>query len=892
MSLWSRIANVFRGEQLGREIEEELESHIEEAVGQGLDPVEAGRAFGSRLRYGEESRDTRLVAWLDSLRADAVLASRQIAKNKMTSAAAILSLALGIGACTSAFRLIDALLLRPLPVTGSDRLYEVYREEIGWDGKAGTFDGWAYPAFRQMRDAVKDQAELVAISYAERTDLTYRSDQEMEKAHIQYVSGWMFSCFGLQPALGRLFTESDDNEPGAHPYAVLSHDYWTRRFNRDPAVIGRSVRLGNALYEIVGVSEESFTGTEPGTIVDIFMPTMMNRSVARSDSTWHRTLAVLKPRVAVEPLRQRLDAISIAFERDRAKGFTNLSKQAIENYLHQRVVLGAAPSGASDMQGANRDSLAALAVLVGLVLLIACANVTNLMAAQSAARAREMALRVSIGAGRRRLVQMVLVESALIAFLAAAAGALFAWWAAPFVVGMINPPDNPARLILPADWRVLGFGLALTIGVTLLFGLMPALRASSVRPTTGLKGGEDPHSRRRLMNALIGVQAAFCFLILFVAGLFVATFQRLSNEPTGFSAERLLTLDTVTQNPQPAVAWDQLAEHLRNVPGVERVAIAGWPLLSGTGWNDAVSFNGGAPSEDLTYFLSVSPGWAEVMKIPFIHGRDFRWNDTYPGAAIVNETFIKRYFNGENPVGRSFEQAEDEGGRIPFQIVGVVRDARYRGLREPVPPIAYVPFDAVDTKGAGKAAEVLQLAAIKRATFIVRTASSNPLALAPVLRRQVAQAEPGFRVSNIRTQQEINDALTIRERLLAMLAFFFGAVALLLGGVGLYGVLDYSVLQRRREIGIRIAIGARASGIVRLVTMDAFSMVLVGALTGLALDMVSVRYIGSLLYQVKAGDPAMVVFPSVIIVLVALLAALPAAIHAVRIDPVTTLRSE
>ncbi|MGA7414589.1 MAG: ABC transporter permease, partial [Bryobacteraceae bacterium] len=369
MSLWSRIANAFRGERLSREIDEELESHIEEAVGQGLDPVEARRAFGSVLRHCEETRDTKLVAWLDSLRADAVFAGRQIAKNKMTSAAAILSLAIGIGACTSAFRLIDALLLRPLPITGADRLYEVYREEIGWDGKPGTFDGWAYPAFRRMRAAVKDQAELIAISYAERTDLTYRSDQEMEKAHIQYVSGWIFSSFGLQPALGRLFTESDDNQPGGHPYAVLSHDYWTRRFDRDRAVIGRTLRLGDTLYEIVGVSEESFTGTEPGTIVDIFIPATMNRSVTRSDSTWHRTLAVLKPPVAVEPLRQRLDAISIAFERDRAKGFTNLSKQAIENYLHQRVVLGAAPSGASDMQGTNRDSLAALAVLVGLVLL-------------------------------------------------------------------------------------------------------------------------------------------------------------------------------------------------------------------------------------------------------------------------------------------------------------------------------------------------------------------------------------------------------------------------------------------------------------------------------------------------------------------------------------------
>ena len=327
----------------------------------------------------------------------------------------------------------------------------------------------------------------------------------------------------------------DDLKPGAHPYAVLSYDYWTRRFGRDPKVVGRTFRMGNDLYEIVGVAPEPFTGTEPGTVTDIFLPTMMHPAVERSDWTWHRTLARLKPGVAVESVRQKLDAISRAFERERAKGFTGMSKQSIDNLLNQTVFLEPAAAGVSDLQNDYRRSLVALGVLVALVLLIACANVANLMTAQAAARAREMALRVSIGAGRWRLVQLVLVESAWLAFLAAAIGAFFAWWSAPFVVSRINPPDNPARLFLPADWRVLGFGLALTVGVTLLFGLAPALRASAVKPASALKGGEDPHSRRRLMHALIAVQVAFCFLVLFVAGLFVATFDRLSNRPTGFS---------------------------------------------------------------------------------------------------------------------------------------------------------------------------------------------------------------------------------------------------------------------------------------------------------------------------------------------------------------------
>jgi putative ABC transport system permease protein len=884
MSLWSRIANVFRGDGPSREIDEELESHIAEAIEQGRDPAAARRAFGSPLRLREESRDLRMIAWLDSLRADAVFGWRQLTKRKVTSVAAILSLALGIGACTSAFRLIDALLLRPLPITDPQRLYDLSRQEIGWDGKPGTFDGWAYPAFRQMRAAVKDKAELIAISYADRTDLTYRSDLEMEKAYVQYVSGWMFGSFGLRPSLGRLFTENDDLEPGAHPYAVVSHDYWTRRFGQDPRIVGRTFRMGGRVYEIVGVAEGPFTGTEPGTMIDIFLPAMMNPAVSRSDSTWHRTLALLKPGVAAEPIRKKLNAISLAFERERAKGFTNMSKQSIENYLHQTVMLEPASSGVSDMQESNRRSLAALGVLVGLVLLIACANVANLMTAQAAARAREMALRVSIGAGRWRLVQLVLVESVMLALLAAAIGGIFAGWWAPFVVSIINPPDNPARLFLPADWRVLGFGLGLTIGVTILFGLTPALRSSRVQPVSALKGGEDPHSRRRVMHALIALQVAFCFLVLFVAGLFASTFQRLAHQSVGFSAERLLTLETVTPRAQPPAFWDQVAQHLRTAPGVEMVALAGWPLLSGQGWNDSVSMNGGPPSDDLVYFLNVSPGWVDAMKIPWIGGRDFRASDTYPGVAIVNETFAKRYFPGDNPIGRTFDQTEDEGAHIRLQIVGLVRDARYRGMREPIPPVAYVPFQAIDNQGAGRP--------IRRGTFIVRTSSSNPLALAASLRQEVARARPGFRVSNIRTQMEINQSLTVRERLLAMLAVFFAAVALVLAGVGLYGVLDYSVLQRRREIGIRLAIGAQPADIARRVTGEVFAMVLIGAAAGLGLGIVSVRYIEALLYQVKPTELGVLALPAVTILAAAFLAALPAVIRAVRIDPVAMLRAE
>ncbi|HET9179960.1 MAG TPA: ABC transporter permease [Terriglobia bacterium] len=884
MSLWSKIANVFRGDRLNREIDEEFQSHIEEAIEHGCDPAEARRAFGPALRLREECRDASLMVWLDSLRPDAIFGWRQIRKNKVFSAAAILSLALGIGACAGAFRLVDALLLRPMPVAHPAELYALARHGIGWDGKPETFDGWAYPDFRLMRAAVKNQANLIAISYIERVDLTYGSDREMEKANRQFVSGWMFGSFGLRPALGRLFTTSDDLKLGADPYAVLSYDYWTRRFGQDPKVIGRTFRMGNQLYQMIGVGPKHFTGTEPGTMTDIFIPTMMNPRVARSDSTWIRVLARVKPGVAHEPLRAKLESVSRTFEAERAKAFTGVSKEQIKNFLNQRVLLEPAAAGVSDLQGEYRLPLAALGVLVVLVLLIACANVANLMTAQAASRAREMALRVSIGAGRRRLVQMVLGQSAWIALFAAAIGGAFAWWSAPLVISMINPPDNPVRLVLPADWRVLGFGLALTIGVTLLFGLAPALRASGIKPVSALKGGDNPHSRRRLMRGLVAVQTAFCFLALFLAGLFVSTFERLSHEPVGFSAQRILTLETVAASPQSPEYWGQVAEHLREVPGVERVAIADRALLGNDSWNNYVSVNGAPSNGVLAYLLSASPGWMETMKIPLLAGRDFLPSDTYPGAAIVNESFAKAFFNGKNPVGKSFEVLLDQGPSYRCVIVGLVRDARYRSLREPVLPQAYLPFRALDAQGA--------LQPRGTAIFIIRTASPNPLALASTLRREVSRFRPEFRVSNVRTQTEIDRSHTVRERVLARLAMFFAIVALLLAGLGLYGVLNYSVLQRRREIGIRMALGAPAASIARHVTTDVFSMLLAGTLGGLALGMAAVRYVESLFYQVKPTDPAMLALPSLIILAAALLAALPPVVRAITIDPATVLHSE
>lgn len=873
MSLWSRFYNALRTRRLDREIDEELESHFAEALERGRDPQEARRAFGSRLHIGEQSREIRVLPWLDSLRADTVFGWRQLRKHKVASAAAILSLGLAIGACTSAFRLLDALLLRPMPIAQPERLHAMFT--LGYDpgGHLRLGESNEYPQFATMRAAVRHDAELIATSYGERIELTYGSEQEIEKAHRQFVSGWMFDAFGLKPALGRLFTESDDDKPRAHPYAVLSYDYWTRRFGRDPRVLGRRFRMDNDLYQIVGVASRGFTGTEPGTMTDIFLPTMMYAGVTHDDWGWVRTFVRMRPGASIEAVRDRLQAVFNAVQGERAKGFTGWPKMRLEKFLHQKVLVLPASGGLSYMRQEYSRPLKVLGVLVGLVLLIACANLANLLTGQAAARAREMALRVSIGAGRARLTQLVLLESALLAVLASAMGALFAWWSAPYVVNRINPADDPARLLLPADWRVLGFGMALTIAVTFLFGLFPALRSSATQPVSALKGGDDPHARRKLMHGMIALQVAFCCVVLFVAGLLVASFGRLVNQPTGFSSERLLAVDVETQPRQAPVFWNQVAEHVGLLPGVERVAIAGWPLLSGTGSNGFISINGTPVGDRLAYFLDVSPGWLETMKIPLVDGRDFRPDDVYPGVAIVNEAFAKEYFGGADPVGRWFGR-----GTVPLQVVGLVADARYRNMREPITPTAYIPF------------RLSRNQPIAHATLLVRTVSDNPLVLAGMLRREVPRARPEFRVSNIRTQAEINRSQTVRERLLATLALFFAVVALLLAAIGLYGVLDYSVLQRRREIGIRIAIGAPYCRLAGIVVSDIFAMVACGAVLGSGLGLVSARYLDALLYGVKSTEPGLLLGAALTMMLTAAAAAIGPVVRAVRTDPAAVLK--
>jgi putative ABC transport system permease protein len=877
------------------ELAEELESHLRMAVadrvarGESSDEARksALREFGNVPLIADVTRELWGGIWMDSLLADVSFGWRQLWKRKVTTLAAAVSLALGIGSCMAAFRLVDALFLRPMPaVQDPSSLYAVTYTRQATLYLPASSDTNSYPLFEHERDLVKGEVELAAASTMSHIDVTYGSDAQTEKAYRQWVSGELFTLLGLKPALGRLLTVDDDRVIRGSPYAVISYDYWQGRFGGDSKVIGRTFRMRDNLYEIVGVGPKGFTGSEPGTMTDIFVPTKMEPSLLNQNNFPMRVFVRVRPGVQVKALADKLNAAYQQWENERLK---STPKYLLSLLTPATLSLKSAGTGASDMQSEYGSALTVLDVMVALVLLIACANVANLMAGQAAARTREMALRMSLGSGRARLVRLVMVESAMLGLLASALGLGFAGWATPYIVSRINPPDAPARLVLGADWMVAGFTVLLTLGVTALFGMLPALRASGVRPVSALKGGEEPRSKAAWMQSMIAAQVAFCSVVLFLAGLFAVTEAKLARRPMGFRAERLLLLDTVSRAEEPAVKWDQMTAALRNVPGVQSTALEDWPLMSGAQHNEQISVHGEVPSQTLAFFLAVSPGWLDTMRIPLMEGRDFRDSDATPSVAMVNETFAKTFFGGRSPVGQAFDVSSWRGPKMHYEIVGLVKDVMYRNVREQISPQVYVPVHHVAT-AAGAAVGALQ--PMRDEVFAVRTASDDVAHMAEVLRRAVTQTDPEFRVSTMTPQTELIADQTIRERLVATLAGFFAGAALLLAAVGLYGVLHYSVVQREREIGIRIALGAAAANIARIVSARAMAMVVVGAAVGLIAGAASVRFVSSLLYGVKGTDVSMMVLPVIVLLAAAACAAVPAVLRAVRIDPAIMLRAQ
>jgi putative ABC transport system permease protein len=868
-----RLFGALRQGRSDADLQEELRLHMELAAEDAQRRGEPART--SRLHSGGAAqamdvlRDQRGWPWLQSVFADVVFAWRQLNKHRTATAAAVLSLGLAVGATTAAFRLLDAVFWRALPITQPERFFALGWNSMTSQGEPDYRDDFDYPTFRRYRDTVGTRAEVMVVGSSSRQDVVI--DSEVERASRQYVSGNVFSTFGLRPEVGRLILPSDDMEPRGRDVAVISYDRW-----------------GRSTMEIVGVAPPGFTGTEPGRLTDFFAPATLNEQSLNSPGySWFRIWVRPNDGTSAEQLRQLVQAQVTRDRQDAVKALpANASGPRIEAFLSEQILLTPAAAGVSGLQRTFRRPMFILAALVALVLLIACANVANLLMAQAASRTNEMALRVSIGAGRGRLIQLVLVESALLALCASIAGAVFAWWAAPFVVSLLAFQE-PVQLVLNANWRVLGFGVALTAVVTMLFGLAPALRASSVRPFGALKVREDRQGHRRLVRSLIGVQMAFCLFVLFTAGLFAATLKNLSARSLGFEPDNLAVLEiNLTGEKQPAQVWAEVGERIRATPGVENAAFAMWVPLSENRWRAPVSTDGHPADDNAPFFLGVSPAYFSTMRIGLVAGRDFRVDDSaralepvagtrsLPVVGIVNEAFAREYFESRSPIGRQVLVRQGRDVDVPMEIIGLVRDAAYYDVREPMRPTVFVPNDARS-----------------QAAMVVRT-TGDPVALGPTLRRSVTQTRPDFRVTNLATQRAFVQRQILRERLLATLSLFFAAVALFLAGVGLYGVLNYAVIQRRREIGVRMALGARAAHVVRSVIVEMMTPVGVGTLLGLGAGLAFGGLIERILFEVKATDPLAVAVPLLTLALSAALAALPPAMRAVRIDPAQTLRSE
>ena len=900
MSWLSRVTNVFRSARVADDLDDEQRFHLESTAArlerEGLSPeaarLEARRRFGNAAALSERSRDVKLLPWLDALLRDTAFGVRMLRKDAVASVAAIVSLGLAMGACAAAFMLVDALILRPLPVPEPERLIYLAMPPDPPTAKDGTprreGNSFSYPLYERLRDAVAGRADLMVVSYQRPNPVRFAdAPDQRERVRVQFVSGQIFDRLGVVPSAGRVLKADDDRVGAARKVAVLSHAFWQRRFGGDPAVLGRVFTFErDKQYEIVGVAREGFTGVEPGLLTDIWVPATTYNDEALAAATgsgwqWLRIWGQLSPGVRADEVVERLRPVFRRFREERvARRPADTPRDENTRYVNQPLVARSAATGPSSLRVDFERPLLILAAVVGLVLLLACSNVANLLLGRAVAREREMALRMSIGAGRGRLVQQLLIESALLAAAAAVLAILFASFCAPLVVRLLTPHDETAFLDLQVNVRVAGFLLVLAAATTAIFGLLPAVRASAISPIEALKATSRQQVRARVLQPLLTAQVAFSLAVLSIAGLMLFSFGRLSSVSPGFRSAGIVLADVEAEDEvEPQVGRRAVLEALARVRAMSEVSSASassWALLRGFGWQQGIRLQGRSLDGRAVNFLEVTPGFFETMGMTLRAGRDFVASDLQPeepASVVVNETLAREYYPGASALGGRFERA-NPGTNIPHEIVGVVSDAKYESLREDAPPTVYVPL-------RGRTGATLQ----------IRT--NQPLAIvASRLRTELSRMSPALLLEDVTLQSTIVTNTLLRERLLALLSGFFGAVSLVLAAVGLYGVLTYSVVQRTREIGIRRALGAGRRAAVGRVLRDVVTYGALGLVLGTLLGGYCARFVRGLLFGVEPFEPLTLVAPVVVLLLVGALAATVPARRAASVDPMVALREE
>ena len=884
MTWWRRLMHRARLEdQLDAELRDHFERLVVEFQQRGASVNDARRL--ARLEFGgidqvkEACRDVRGTRWIDETAQDIRHAARGFLKTPGFTAVAVLTLALGIGANLAIFNVVDALLLRPLPVPNAQRLVTITR----WI-ENNSSESFSYPQIRALADRPDLFASLCGMGGA--TLFTGPPDA-LEPLGAAFVTGKYYESLGLAPFMGRLLSAGDD-QPGAAPVVVITHSYWLRRFAGDASIVGRTMLLEGQQVPIVGVTPPGFEGAIIGHRADVTAAVHAQAKLqpeddggTSADQRWLLVLAVPAPTLTRDQLQARLD---VAWRQLlEATTPTRLSADARRRALSMTVSVSNGANGTSRLRGPMRMPLMVAYALVTLVLLIACVNVANLLLARGAARAREIALRLALGAGRSRILRQLLVESAMLAAAGSAVGVWIAWFGSDAIADVIvarsaGPDASEAALAVAPNARVFGVTALIAAATTLIFGIVPAWRASVTAPGVAANGGRVAESHGRLASALIVAQVSLSLILVIGAGLFTRTLHNLRTVDRGFIPGSVLLASfdprrAGLSSPELQAFNQSVLRTVETLPGVGAASLAAITPLQGGGMSTPMTVNGVSTGLEEVYFNIIGPRFFEIVGTPLLAGRDLTDADdaSAPAVALVNETFVRKHVIGD-PLG---QRVLISPGHREMQIAGVVKDAVYETLRAAPPATVYASY--LQTRGRPMTLVIDARSPLTDVAATVRAAIQPKVPATPMRMRSFAA--------------QIESSL-FQARLMRSLTAIFSALALLLAAVGLYGLMSYMVATRTREIGVRLALGARPARVLRMVLGNALRMVVIGIIAGLPLAMLAARLIASMVFGLTPTDAVTIAAAVAVLILVgAASAALPAR-RAATLNPVTAIRVE
>jgi predicted permease len=827
---------------------------------------------------------------------DLRLALRGLRRNPLFTTVAILSLSLGIGANTAIFTLIDQILLRKLPVSHPEQLVMLYQTGPHNGSNMGS-RMHSYPIYQDYQQRAEPLSEVLC---RRQVSASVSIDNQTERVVAEMVSGNYFSMLGVKPAIGRVFSSQEDDQAyQGHPVVVLAYDYWVSRFARDPEVLGKKILVNNYPMTIVGVSQAGFAGLDPVQSSQIRVPVQMKPQMApdwtwvRMDdrrTRWVQVFGRLKPGYTVESAKAPMQGLftQIRTYETTLPAAKEWSAYSREQFLKGSLVVAEAAMGYSGLRNQFSTALVVLMCMVGVVLLIACANVANLLIARGFMRQKEIAVRLSLGASRARLVKQLLVESLVLSFAGGAVGLTLAVVLTRGLLSFIPVEGQPLLIDAMPDVRILGFAIALTFTTAIIFGLLPAMRASRPDPWTTLKDTVGSIAGAGgslfLRKGLVTVQVALSFLLLFGAGLFVRSLQNLKTTETGVQLDNLVTFQISPDlsgydNERAVIFYRDLLERLRSAPGVKSAGIARVPILSGDEWDSSMAVEGHrfADGEDQQAFMnSLSPGYFETMHIPLLEGRDFRLSDIKEesNVAIVNRQFAEHFFKGNSAIGKRLGWGGGPNSKLTIEIVGVVENSLYEGPREGIRRQVFIP-----NWGKGGVA------------FYVRTANASAAAYS-VIRNEVKQLDAAMPIYQVKTLEGQLDETLLTDRLIALLSAGFGLLATILASIGLYGVMAFVVARRRKELGIRLALGAQPGRVIWMVMREVLVLLSIGLAVGIPAAFSLGQFVSNQLYGIQARDPWIAGATMLLLTVVSAAAGLIPAHRASRIDPILALRYE